>query len=89
MLASLGGNEDVNAGVAITALLTLPALGGTLGYVRTLDKGSDEPIPSGGLIDLIDLNGGSVRLGVPDVSVSLDARGEIDRVDVRLVGARF
>jgi len=87
LLAPGMSNDAATSGaIGLTALFTLPVLGGTLGYVLSLDSGGDGRIPMGGLIDL---DGGEVRLGVPEIGVSLDAAGDLERVDVRLAGGRF
>lgn len=67
------------------ALGILPALGATAGYVLTLDDGGSGPPPTGALLEVDH----GVRLAPPNVSIGLDARGDIDRVDVTLLGGRF
>jgi hypothetical protein len=81
---------DSDAGSALTwvALLTLPALGGTAGYALSLEDGTPDyaPPPVGGLFEV---NNDTLNLGVPNVAVTLDPLGELERVDLTLVGGRF
>lgn len=83
VIAATDGDSEA---AGIVSLALLPALGATAGYVLTLESdGPDGPPPVGALLEV----DGGVRLGAPDVSVSLDREGDVDRVDVRLVGGRF
>lgn len=81
--------SDLEAGPAMTwaALFTLPALGGTLGYVLSLENGGGTDVPRHGA--LIEVDEGALRLGVPDVGVRLDAEARLERVDVRLMAGSF
>lgn len=80
---------DLDAGPALTwaALFTLPALGGTLGYVLSLEDGGGADRPHHGA--LIEVDEGAVRMGVPDVGVTLDRAGRFERADVRLMAGSF
>lgn len=92
LVASLGLGvlvADTEVGSAMTwgALFTLPALGGTLGYVLSLDDGGQPDAPHHGA--LIEVDEGAFRLGVPDVGVTFDDTARLERVDVRLMAGRF
>ena len=79
-------DSDAVMGIAAASIVILPALGGTAGYVLSLEKGEPGPMPVGGLVEVHE---GGPRLGVPNIDVALDQAGAIERVDVRLVGGRF
>lgn len=85
-VTALAADSDAHLPLAWIAFLTLPALGGTAGYVLSLDEGTPGPMPVGGLLEV---NAGDLRLGVPNVGVTLDPMGELERVDLTLVGGRF
>jgi hypothetical protein len=91
LLATAGGasgNEDLGGGFVIAgavSALVLPAVFGTLAYTMSLEPGEAPPPPTGGLIDL---QGDSFSLGLPEVSLGFGAGG-VDRVNLRLIGARF
>jgi hypothetical protein len=78
-------SDDAGKAAFITSGLILPAVLGTWTYALSLDEGGEGRIPTGGLIDVDD---GVVRLGVPEVGIAMGREG-FERVDVKLVGARF
>lgn len=85
-IGALASEADEGSAVLVVALFTLPALGGTAGYALSLEDGTPGPLPVGGLLEV---NAGELRLGVPNVDVTLDALGELERIDLTLVGGRF
>jgi len=84
-LSALFADTEADSAIAYGTLFTLPVLGGTLGYVLTLDDGDD--VTRHGA--LLELDGGTLRLGMPDVGVTLGADARVERVDVRLIGGTF
>lgn len=82
---ALAGDADQEA-IGWAALLTLPALGGTLGYVLSLegDEGGEVPVAA-----LISVDGGRVAMGVPDIGLHVGRDGGVERVDLRLFGGRL
>lgn len=85
-IGALASEADEGSAVLVVALFTLPALGGTAGYALSLEDGTPGPLPVGGLLEV---NAGELRLGVPNVDVTLDALGDLERIDLTLVGGRF
>lgn len=85
-LGALAAEADEGSAVMVVALFTLPALGGTAGYALSLEEGTPGPMPVGGLLEV---NAGELRLGVPNIDVTLDALGDLERVDLTLLGGRF
>lgn len=78
--------DGTGSAVMVVALFTLPALGGTAGYALSLETGTHDRMPVGGLLEL---DAGELRVGVPKVDVTLDPGGDIERIDLTLVGGRF
>lgn len=85
-IGALAAEADEGSAVMVVALFTLPALGGTAAYALSLEEGTPGPMPVGGLLEV---NAGELRLGVPNVDVTLDALGDLERIDLTLVGGRF
>ena len=87
-VTALASDSDAHLPLAWLAFLTLPALGGTAGYVLSLEDGTPDyaPPPVGGLFEV---NNDTLNLGVPNVAVTLDPLGELERVDLTLVGGLF
>ncbi len=77
-------DSDAASVTLFASSLILPAVFSTWFYAMSLDSG-EQRIPTGGLIDV---DGGVVRLGVPEVGVAFGAEG-VERVDVKVLGARF
>ncbi|MFO0744664.1 MAG: hypothetical protein U1F43_03185 [Myxococcota bacterium] len=72
--------------VGVVSLFVLPALGATAGYVLTLDDGGPIGVPTGSLVEL---DRGSLRLAPPDIRISRGENGNLERVDIGLVGGHF
>lgn len=85
-LLEAGQDSGGGALVGLFALVALPPLGSTVGYVLSIDDGHSEPPPVNALLAI---DGDGLRLSGPALSVTLDRKGGLDRVELGLVGGRF
>jgi hypothetical protein len=85
-LGVAASDSDAGSAIGWVALFTLPALGGTAGYALSLEEGPAAPSPVGGLLEFQD---GVLRMGVTDIDVAFDEAGDVERVDLTVVGGRF
>jgi len=85
-ITALATEADAPA-LSVAAVFTLPALGGTLGYVLSLDDGGGSDRRYQGA--LIEVDEGRVYMGVPDVGLTLDEAGRFERADLRIMSGRF
>ena len=72
MLAVRVLGEKLGLPVVFASLVTLPAIGATIGYRRSDRRERETAAPSGALISVSD---GRARLSMPAVSFGLDSSG--------------
>lgn len=80
-----GGSGDFCGVLAVLAIVSLPAIGGTIGYNMSRSDGEPQTVPSGAIFDV--RPDGSLALSPPAPEIRLERRDVA--ISVPLVGGRW